>query len=505
MTDHLNGLPIQGRIRTLALLLFIALLTALNGCQNQPSQNQPPQTQPTRAQTPSKDEVAEVDVLIVGAGLSGLVTAYELQKAGLTYHLLEWAPRVGGRVRTGRYPNQTAAEVGLAEFWEGNPTLEIIAELGLPVESAEPGISSFILDGELQPFTTYETNHDFLRAVLKDDYPAFLQWDQQVEKSLHVMESGEIPPELLKLKDISFKKWLEKQGLPPRVVGSIKAIIEPEIGTTIDRIGALDGIAEWHIFAGEGAIPRHVINGNQDLTETLADRIGRQNISLNTQVTNIVDGSDGVTIRAVDAETFENRNYQGKVVVTTIPLYRLFEIQFEPRLDDEIYRAIHSQTWGAYFTAHVLMNKTAERYWIIDGVDVMPILTGTALGVMYPGFDTGPEDKVLINLLVTGNAAEAYNSRTMSFDDVQRSLENAFEKTFPGITEEIQEWTFYRYHPRAIACWPVGRSRFDDLSNSLRKAHGRLYFAGDFTESSHSDGATKSALRVSKQIIERLK
>jgi len=64
----------------------------------------------------------------------------------------------------------------------------------------------------------------------------------------------------------------------------------------------------------------------------------------------------------------------------------------------------------------------------------------------------------------------------------------------------IKKWTFYRYHPRAIASWPRGRSRFDALSEGLRKAHGHIYFAGDFTESSHSDGAVRSALRVTEQI-----
>src|SRR5690606_33529246 len=165
-----------------------------------------------------------------------------------------------------------------------------------------------------------------------------------------------------------------------------------------------------------------------------------------------------------------------------------------------IYKAVHSQRWGAYFTAHCFLDKAAEKYWTVDGTSVLPILSGGHLGVIYPGHDGGPADQVMINLLVTGDEAEAYNARTMSFDDVQKSLEWAMEKNFPGIKPMIRSWTFYRYHPRAIASWPVGRSRFDELSQGLRKPHGHLYFAGDFTESTHSDGAMKSAYRVSGQI-----
>src|SRR5690348_3939628 len=45
----------------------------------------------------------KTEVIIVGAGLSGLAAAYELKKAHVPYHILEIAPRIGGRVRTVRY------------------------------------------------------------------------------------------------------------------------------------------------------------------------------------------------------------------------------------------------------------------------------------------------------------------------------------------------------------------------------------------------------------------
>ena len=60
---------------------------------------------------------------------------------------------------------------------------------------------------------------------------------------------------------------------------------------------------------------------------------------------------------------------------------------------------------------------------------------------------------------------------------------------------------FYRFHPRAIAAWPVGRSRFDEFSNEIRRPENNVYLAGDFTESSHSDGAFISAHRVVQAIL----
>jgi monoamine oxidase len=499
-----------------ALLTAVLVLGLLPACQPQATdqatdtEKKPAEeNQTAHAETADKpNEQQEVDVLIVGGGLSGLSTAYQLKKSGISYRILELAPRVGGRVRTGSYPEKLHAEVGLAEFWDGNPALEIVKELKVPMERVDTGLSSFIADGKVYPFKG-KTNQEFIASLLNpEEYKRWQAWDAKMEKLLHEVEaghaSGQMPQELQALKALSFADWLKKENLPPLGLKLIHAVLAPEVGTPLERISALDGIAEWHLFVGKGAMPNHVVGGNQNLTEAIATHIGKEHISLNTQVTNVVDGPEGVEIRAVDTSNFKNKTFKAKHAVLAIPLYRLFELQFRPRLGDQIYQAIHSQSWGAYFTAHVILDKAAEKYWTIDGANALPLLTGGPLGVIYPGQGSGDGKHVLINLLITGDFAEGYNARTGSFDDVQKQIEAEFEKTFPGIGSQIRKFTFFRYHPRAIASWPVGRSRFDELSNGLRKAHGHLYFGGDFTESSHSDGAVIAAQRVSKQIAEVL-
>lgn len=44
--------------------------------------------------------VSDVDVVVVGAGLSGLQTAYLLQQLGYQCHVLEATSRVGGKTKT---------------------------------------------------------------------------------------------------------------------------------------------------------------------------------------------------------------------------------------------------------------------------------------------------------------------------------------------------------------------------------------------------------------------
>lgn len=59
---------------------------------------------------------SDTDVIIVGAGLAGLSTAYRLKKEGKSFIILEMSPHIGGRIRTASYTENLSAEVGLEEF-----------------------------------------------------------------------------------------------------------------------------------------------------------------------------------------------------------------------------------------------------------------------------------------------------------------------------------------------------------------------------------------------------
>ncbi len=98
-------------------------------------------------------EENSADVLIVGAGLSGLSSAYHLKRAGKTAVILEMSPHVGGRIRTATYTDNAQAEIGLEEFWESNPAVELMRELKVPLETSYTSFSSFYYQGTLYPFT----------------------------------------------------------------------------------------------------------------------------------------------------------------------------------------------------------------------------------------------------------------------------------------------------------------------------------------------------------------
>ena len=55
---------------------------------------------------------ADIDVLVIGAGLSGLYAARTLKRAGLKVAVLEARDRVGGRVWSRRLANGATIDLG---------------------------------------------------------------------------------------------------------------------------------------------------------------------------------------------------------------------------------------------------------------------------------------------------------------------------------------------------------------------------------------------------------
>jgi oxygen-dependent protoporphyrinogen oxidase len=100
----------------------------------------------------------KTDVLIVGAGISGLVCAWRLQNAGVRVAVVEASGRPGGAIGT-RREEGVLVEAGPNSMLETTPRIgELVQALGLQAERLEPGPEAkkrFILrGGRVQPVPT---------------------------------------------------------------------------------------------------------------------------------------------------------------------------------------------------------------------------------------------------------------------------------------------------------------------------------------------------------------
>lgn len=83
----------------------------------------------------AEKETSVADVIIIGAGLSGLTTAYYLQKRGVKVQLLEARERIGGRIYTAEASgNNTPVEMGATWFADKHENfMQLLHELEVPV------------------------------------------------------------------------------------------------------------------------------------------------------------------------------------------------------------------------------------------------------------------------------------------------------------------------------------------------------------------------------------
>src|SRR3982751_6651102 len=100
---------------------------------------------------------ATASVIIIGGGISGLSAAYELDRRGVSFTLLEASPRLGGLIRTD-YVDGFTIEAGPESVLAQKPgALQLCDELGLGprVPHSPPPRHALILhDGTLTTIPT---------------------------------------------------------------------------------------------------------------------------------------------------------------------------------------------------------------------------------------------------------------------------------------------------------------------------------------------------------------
>jgi monoamine oxidase len=437
-------------------------------------------------------------VVVVGGGLAGLITSWRLEQKGYSVVLLEGSERLGGRVGTAHYPNDLKAEYGMQEIWEKSPLLGIVKELGLQLESSDDPFSSLILDDKLYAFTEDTREAYFDKLFTPAERKQFEATLREME-SVYTEATGKgLTPRVLKIQDQSFAEWLQGRKLAPKVEQAVRLTIEVELATVAERFSALSAILEYRAFLFGGEKNFHVPGGNDVLIARLGESIKGPKI-MGAQVTHVqrrtVNGKLQAEVRYLKNSTLQS--IKADAVVLSVPWVMLHQIQCDPPLTSAQLGAISRLGRGQYTVVHMLLDRAVSQLWAQS--DPFPVLSSGELGVLYGPHATassGPD--LVFSLLVYGPEAEAYHMAPR--DSKREEVLEGLEAFWPGFSRRVKEVLFYSYHPAAVTYWPKGRSPLDAGSEAIRTPNQGLFLAGDWTESSHAEGAVRSALLTVQQV-----
>ncbi|MDH4582319.1 flavin monoamine oxidase family protein [Pseudomonas sp. BN415] len=423
--------------------------------------------------------------IVIGGGMAGLTSAYELQQKGWQVTVLEAKPSIGGRS-------------GLAASeWVGSAKLQ-------------PSLYRYLDQFKLKavPAPDYVRNPGYLvngryfsQADLLKEAPSTVEGLKRFDKSLDDLAASIDDPlkplvnhTLQTLDSISVARWLEKLSLPP----TAKALVEQRIRSRYDepsRLSLLYLAQQARVYRGLPDTEMRAARlpgGSQGLAQAMAKQI--KTIKTNARVSAIVQEKDGVTVKV------DGAGYHADYVVLAVPLPALGRISLTPSLSALQLRALKDINYGWRDQMLLQFKKPVWGKSRLSG----EVYSDQGLGMLWvePALKGGAN--LLINL--SGDNArlmQAFGDRQMVDQVLIR-----FDKHFPGAREQFKGFELRRYGKDALAggaYLAYGPGEISLYWRMWEKPLGRVVFAGEHTDALYPgtlEGALRSGQRAAAQVID---
>jgi phytoene dehydrogenase-like protein len=326
----------------------------------------------------------QFDVVVIGAGLSGLAAARQVQQSGLSVVVLESSDAVGGRVRTDNvdgflldrgfqvlltaYPElATQVDMDALDLQAFDPG----ALVWLQSKNGGPGKGHVVSDPFRKPSTLFATTFAPIGSVIDKLRIVVLR--------LRVLRGA--APNLLRNNDMSTLDALRSAGFSHRMIktfftplfGGVQ--LDPQLATS----RRMFDIIFRSLSEGQSVLPAR---GMQALPEQLASHLAHNTVRLNAPVASL----DGTTVVLSTGERITSR----AVVVATEGPTASKLLDLPP---------VQSRTAGCvYFSADSPPND--KKYVILDGSGKGPVLNVALISNIAPSY--APPGKHLIAAALPG-------------------------------------------------------------------------------------------------------
>lgn len=349
------------------------------------------------------------DVIIVGAGFSGLAAGLKLKELGIKSIIIEAQEIVGGRTKTEFLPDGT--QIDLGGQWIG-PTQNRMYEL---VDKYD--IKTFNTIAEGSPIIQFE------EGKFIDDFPIevqnLLEKVDDLAKIVNVDRPWETP-DSEKLDHETFRTWLEKNSDSKEATSFVGRILaggllssnsgEVSVLQMVLYIATGNGTAILLGMQG-GAQQDRLIVGPQYLAKCMAEEFGLENIFFNHKVEKIEYSDD-----AVEVTVYPGKIFRGKKIILAIPPVIANKLIFEPALPVLKSRMLKQILPGSALKFHAIYSSSFWHEKRISGV------TNSNFGFITESVDNSiPNNKKgIITFFAYGDEANILRSKVA--DERKESL-----------------------------------------------------------------------------------
>jgi len=452
---------------------------------------------------PSRAAPRRTDVLVLGAGLSGLHAALLLQDLGIEVQVIEANTRVGGRIWTRREiygrPETGAHQVGAnyGRVRDNCRKFGVVLEEPMPGNAGELNVFEYAISTNgsrvrREPWTTAELAR---LAPHERDVPPYDLYKHYLKDNPLPGPDAADDARFARYRTMSLRDLFRERGASD---AALQILEGQTIAASLADYCALDEFKRWAIWRVNAQRGKYSVmrDGTSTLPEAMARALAKP-VALGRGVISIQEERGGVRVSCADGETWNAR-----YVICSIPLGVLRHAKLDLPLATDQRRAIAELPYSSMVQIYL---RPRRPFWEDDGLPRNTWTDGPLEIVMWAPSHTAPDG--YIHTAINGWQADAIRKvpPEQRKDYVLKTLAQIRPAT-EGAVEYLTSHDFETSRfTRGAYCY-LKPGQYGTIGEALARPAGRVHFCGEHLSNMGAgmEGACESAENAVLALAQRL-